>query len=329
MHNIQAKRGFTLVELLVVIAIIGILIAMLLPAIQAARESARRSACSNNLKQFATGMLIYADRKGEQLPPSGGGNGAPTSGTTTTDISWMVFLWPMMENSTAWESITLTTYTANTAVFSTERSDIYYCPTRGFRLNKNANGGVCVDYAAVGVTALTALPSAIGSNPKANLAIWTTAGAPFMKGAVIPQSNVTSAAVPQGYVVTSRVTIGGVVDGMTYTAIIGEKHISPGALGEDQIDNPQNPGHVPSGGAAFTATKIAGLGLAQRPTISLVDTYTADPTSVDYYKFGSWHPGVSQFAFGDARVVAVKNIATHAALHAISGRDDGEPFELP
>lgn len=53
------RIGFTLVELLVVIAIIGVLVGLLLPAVQAAREAARRSACQNNLKQIALGVLTF------------------------------------------------------------------------------------------------------------------------------------------------------------------------------------------------------------------------------------------------------------------------------
>ena len=54
-----AKRGFTLIELLVVIAIIALLAAILFPAFARARESARRTACMNNEKQIALGILQY------------------------------------------------------------------------------------------------------------------------------------------------------------------------------------------------------------------------------------------------------------------------------
>jgi prepilin-type N-terminal cleavage/methylation domain-containing protein/prepilin-type processing-associated H-X9-DG protein len=67
----QSPAGFTLIELLVVIAIIAILAAILFPVFARAREKARQTACLNNQRQIATGVLMYAQDHEELLPAAG------------------------------------------------------------------------------------------------------------------------------------------------------------------------------------------------------------------------------------------------------------------
>lgn len=88
--NRPARRGFTLVELLVVIAIIGILVALLLPAIQAAREAARRSSCVNNIRQVGVALHGY-DYRNEHFPAGVTNDKGPVRNLPEGNhLSWIV-----------------------------------------------------------------------------------------------------------------------------------------------------------------------------------------------------------------------------------------------
>ncbi|MDX1934057.1 MAG: DUF1559 domain-containing protein [Capsulimonadales bacterium] len=70
MRHVKAapRQGFTLIELLVVIAIIAILAAILFPVFAQAREKARQTSCLSNMKQWATGFMMYVQDYDERFP---------------------------------------------------------------------------------------------------------------------------------------------------------------------------------------------------------------------------------------------------------------------
>jgi len=107
MRNQKQRRGaFTLVELLVVISIIGVLMSLLLPAVQSARETARRTQCANNQRQLGLAMLQYQQTK-KRFP--GYVNRIVPPGADPTDpkqwkiASWVVMLFPFMEQNNLWD----------------------------------------------------------------------------------------------------------------------------------------------------------------------------------------------------------------------------------
>lgn len=69
----SAAAGLTILELLVSVTILSLLTALLLPAIVEARATARRTACQNNLKQWALAVHLYADTHDGRLPYRGQG----------------------------------------------------------------------------------------------------------------------------------------------------------------------------------------------------------------------------------------------------------------
>ena len=96
-----------------VIAIIGTLVGLLLPAVQAAREAARRSSCSNNLKQLSLGMQNFHEARRHfpwiatrTNPPGNEDLDVNTNGRKT----WVVFLWPFIEQSDLYNSYNFNVY---------------------------------------------------------------------------------------------------------------------------------------------------------------------------------------------------------------------------
>lgn len=105
-------------------------------------------------------------------------------------------------------------------------------------------------------------------------------------------------------------TLDDILDGVSNTIFLGEKHVTLNAFGTGTLDNCQWNGDTTS------AFRRAGPGAPLERTL----TSTAQ-------RFGSYHPGLCQFVFGDG---AVRAIATHidtTTLGYMVDKADGQSFD--
>lgn len=283
------RRGFTLIELLVVIAIIAVLVALLLPAVQQAREAARRTQCTNNLKQMGLAVHTFHDTK-TYIPYT----------RRDTYETWAVILLPYMEQKslfTKWD-FSKDYYTQSASVREVTLGG-YICPSRrapplistagdvhqSNPMGPHIPGGVS-DYAGC-------------TGDQNGVADYR----PGMSGGAITLVNQANGAFVYDY----RPTLGPlqfrhIVDGLSNTLFIGEKHVRATALGQE--------GSVYNGdhGSSFRAAGV-GLPLARNSTAAAG-------------QFGSYHPGLCQFLMGDGRVRGLSVSIDLTTLGKLANRHD-------
>ncbi len=64
----RCKRAFTLVEMMAVMGILGVLLMILISSIGKYREKACQVSCKNNLRQFATALIVYRSDHKDRNP---------------------------------------------------------------------------------------------------------------------------------------------------------------------------------------------------------------------------------------------------------------------
>jgi prepilin-type N-terminal cleavage/methylation domain-containing protein/prepilin-type processing-associated H-X9-DG protein len=302
-----SRRAFTLVELLVVIAIIGILVALLLPAIQAAREAARRSQCINNLKQIGIAIQMHHDATG-RFPMGRDGNGSKS-------VAWGHFLLPYLE-----EDAVHAAYDKDFRVDAPQNAramrtpiEVYACPSRrAAAADRNFDNDdappLVLGAATLGDYAGNAGDEAdqgMEGNDFTVSSVDKTKAGPIFSG--------------------SRFSARHIIDGLSSTLAVGERHIPPPPSNVDP-----NMEHFEIGDTAFLAgdtlhTVLCGTedGLANGPDDVPRDE---DDGEVDYpdERFGGPHSGVVQFVYLDGHVDALETGIDAQTLQALSSIGGGE-----
>jgi len=336
-------KGFTLVELLVVIAIIAILIALLLPAVQAAREAARRIQCTNHLKQLGIAIHNFHDVAGA----------LPATRLWDDRGTWANILLPYIEQTAAHDEWNFTiSYKDQSDLARNVQVPILFCPTRrsppqqstGEAGTAQASGqwpkGTPADFAVCIGDGRCADPDVDGTTycQQTHLNTHWDHPIPEVPGAFA----MACPCGPNGFPIPppagkptrfkSEIKFRSVRDGLSNTLFVGEKHlpdsdlpqwpVEPYRVAMGHIDHGDN--SIFNGASANNLMRVAG------PNYPIMDDLSY--TSYRYSQqqnllFGSWHPGVCNFLFGDGTVHALSASTSTTVLGALATKagDDVVP----
>ncbi|MCC6125243.1 MAG: DUF1559 domain-containing protein [Pirellulales bacterium] len=328
MHR-SKRSAFTLVELLVVIAIIGILIALLLPAIQAARESARRANCSNNLAQIGTALASYQSAH-LALPPGTVDTQGPIYNVPQGNhLGWMAHLLPYIEEQTAYRQLdqSLGAYDKKNAPVRSLNISLFLCPS--YPGTTFVGGSV--------QSQIAGLSNYAGCHHDAEAPIDENNNGVLFLNSRIREKDVTDGIAHTiyigeklggqwdlGWLSGTRATLrntGTAINQTPWDDFRGNANLAKPAWAET-VENSGDAAANPFDGNSDIKQPEAAVAAENPPAKP-----AAIPTNADDLKvggFGSSHPTVTNFLFGDGTVQTIGDDIDLEVFKQLGSRNDGK-----
>lgn len=315
------RSGFTLVELLVVIAIIGVLTALLLPAVQASREAARESVCKSHLRQIGLAVCGHVETYGYY--PTGGWGGSwtgdPTRGYGARQPGgWVYSILEWIEADSLRGSST-----PGSDDLSRLRAgellqvplQMLFCPTRRqARLYPHANPYILVNAESPAEVARTDFAINAGDAGVNYL------GPGEQSGPDSPASAESGYSWPSANFYTgvshfrSEIPPRRVVDGLSYTFVVGEKYLDSRHYESGLTDADR--------GFAVIGFSPDTVRMAL-PELPLSGPRRDDQRS-NSTRFGSAHVAGCNFVYGDGSVRRIAYEVDYSVYRSHANRQDGE-----
>jgi len=310
------RFAFTLVELLVVIAIIGLLIALLLPAVQAAREGARRIQCSANLMQVGIAVKNFEQNFG--VLPSGtvDEKGPIRNVPLGNHLGWIPRLLPFVEQSALYDEIHFDKGVydpENRNVWLSRAPMLFFCPSDGggyysySRTTGDPDQPGAVNFMACHGGTETPIDADndgvffLNSKLRSRDIPDGTSNTIFFGESIIIEDHRlnerNSQYSPQKYILPED------AEGHFVYGNLGWMSGTPGTL--RNTGNPPNVYVGPFANWSMPREVLASLD----PDTALPADMWADELPGQFLVggFGAYHPGVTNFAFGDGSVHAVSS----------------------